>query len=152
LIIKSPVRMGAQSNCASGILHRRRRSQPAAAAIRASRIGGMTPRVAERMTAGAIVRHADYPQWGLGYVIRAKKSSTDVFFQWGGKRKISAGEPIEASDAVGVEMALFTLCAAHSAQSWSAGRHNLYAIELDRAVWKNRAFRERNPGGAGSGC
>jgi predicted GIY-YIG superfamily endonuclease len=104
------------------------------------------------MTAGAIVRHPDYRQWGLGYVIRAKKSSIDVFFQWGGKRKISAGEPLEAADAVGVEAALFTLCAAHSTQSWSRGHHNVYAIELDGAVWKNRAFRERNPGGAASGC
>ena len=42
------------------------------------------------MAPGDIVRHADYPQWGRGYVIRAKKSSSDVFFQWGGKRKIDA--------------------------------------------------------------
>jgi predicted GIY-YIG superfamily endonuclease len=99
-----------------------------------------------------IVRHADYRQWGLGYVIRAKKSSTDVFFQWGGKRKLPIGEPLEPADTRGVEAELFTLCAAHSTQSWSRGHHSVYAIELDSAVWKNRAFRERNPGGAASGC
>ena len=47
------------------------------------------------MTAGDIIRHADYPQWGRGYVIRARKTSLDVFFQWGGKRRIGASEPIE---------------------------------------------------------
>ena len=44
------------------------------------------------------------------------------------------------------------LCAGLSASSWSRGHHSVYAIELDRAVWKNRAFRERNPGGAVGGC
>lgn len=39
------------------------------------------------MSPGDLVRHADYPQWGPGYVIRAKKTSSDVFFRWGGKRK-----------------------------------------------------------------
>ena len=44
------------------------------------------------------------------------------------------------------------LCAALSSRSWSRGHHSVYAIELDRVVWKNRAFRERNPGGASAGC
>jgi hypothetical protein len=42
----------------------------------------------------------------------------------------------------------FSMCAGYSAASWSRGRHSVYAVELDRAVWKNRAFRDRNPGGA----
>ncbi|MPY87560.1 MAG: transcription elongation factor GreB [Luteitalea sp.] len=104
------------------------------------------------MAPGDIVRHADYPQWGGGYVIRAKKTSSDVFFQWGGKRRIDAGEPLEPSRASGVEAEFFSLCAGLSARSWSRGHHSVYAIELDRAVWKNRAFRERNPGGATGGC
>jgi hypothetical protein len=103
-------------------------------------------------TPGEIVRHADYPQWGRGYVIRAKKSSSDVFFQWGGKRKIDAGEPLEPSRVSGVEAEFFSLCASLSAGSWSRGRHSLYAIELDPAVWKNRAFRNRNPGGTEGVC
>ena len=53
------------------------------------------------MAPGDIVRHADYPQWGRGYVIRAKKTSSDVFFRWGGKRRIDAGEPLEPSRASG---------------------------------------------------
>jgi len=85
-------------------------------------------------------------------VIRARKTSCDVFFQWGGKRQIDAGEPIEASRARGVEAEFFSLCADLSPRSWSRGHHSVYAIELDRAVWKNRAFRERNPGGATGGC
>lgn len=101
---------------------------------------------------GDIVRHADYPQWGRGYVIRARTSSSDVFFRWGGKRRIDAGEPLEPSRAGGIEAEFFALCASLSARSWSRGRHSLYAIELDRAVWKRRAFRERNPGGAVGGC
>jgi predicted GIY-YIG superfamily endonuclease len=103
-------------------------------------------------TPGEIVRHADYPQWGRGYVIRAKKASTDVFFQWGGKRKIGTDEPLEPSRASGVEAEFFSLCAELSAHSWSRGRHSVYAIELDRAVLKHRAFRARNPGGAVGGC
>jgi hypothetical protein len=94
----------------------------------------------------------DYPQWGRGYVIRAKKASSDVFFLWGGKRRIGAGEPIESSRPNGVEADLFILCASFSARSWSRGRHSVYAIELDPAVWKSRTFRERNPGGAAAGC
>src|SRR5262245_5215761 len=101
---------------------------------------------------GDIVRHVDYPQWGRGYVIRAKKSSLDVFFMWGGKRKIDAAEPLEVTRALGVEAELFSLCAKRSSRSWSRGHHSVYAIELDRAVWKKRAFRERNPGGAAAGC
>ena len=101
---------------------------------------------------GDIVRHSDYPQWGRGYVIRARKTSSDVFFQWGGKRRIDAGEPIEPSLASGVEAQFFSMCADLSPRSWSRGHHSVYAIELDPAVWKNRAFRERNPGGAASGC
>ena len=100
----------------------------------------------------SIVRHPDYPQWGHGFVIRVRKTGTDVFFHWGGKRKIPPSEPLEASRAAGVELELFALCASLSAQSWSRGHHSVYAIELDRAVLKNRAFGERNPGGAASGC
>lgn len=104
------------------------------------------------MAPGDIVRHADYPQWGRGYVIRARKTSLDVFFRWGGKRKVGAGEPLEPSPARGLEADFFSLCAGCSAASWSRGRHSLYAIELDPAVWNNRAFRQRNPGGAAGGC
>ncbi|HEX2341557.1 MAG TPA: hypothetical protein VHI98_13855 [Vicinamibacterales bacterium] len=104
------------------------------------------------MVPGEIVRHADYPQWGPGYVIRTGKTSTDVFFRWGGKRRIGAGEPLEPGQASGADAELFALCARLSARSWSRARHSVYAIELDRAVWKNRAFRERNPGGAAAGC
>jgi predicted GIY-YIG superfamily endonuclease len=102
--------------------------------------------------AGAIVRHEDYPQWGRGYVIRANKTSSDVFFLWGGKRKIDAGEPLERYPAKGVEAEFFSVCAGLSSRSWSRGRHSIYAIELDAAVWKHRAFRARNPGGATGGC
>ena len=101
---------------------------------------------------GDIVRHADYPQWGCGYVIRVRKTSFDVFFRWGGKRKVAAGEPLELSRASGTDATFFALCARVSTSSWSRGHHSVYAIELDRAVWKNRAFRERNPGGAAGGC
>ena len=101
------------------------------------------------MAPGDIVRHADYPQWGRGYVIRATKTWSEVFFQWSGKRRIDAGEPLEASRASGVEAEFFSLCAGVSSRSWSRGRHSVYAIELDRVVWKSRAFRERNPGGRG---
>lgn len=104
------------------------------------------------MTAGDIVRHQDYPQWGRGYVIRVRKTALDVFFHWGGKRRVPAGEPLEASQAAGVESELFALCASLSSQSWSRGHHSIYAIELDRTVLKKRAFHERNPGGATSGC
>ena len=52
----------------------------------------------------------------------------------------------------GVEAELFDLCATISPQSWSKGHHSLYAVELAPAVWKARAFRDRNPGGAASGC
>ena len=104
------------------------------------------------MAPGDIVRHADYPQWGHGYVIRARKTSFDVFFRWGGKRKVAADEPVEASRASGTDAEFFALCAGVSARSWSRGHHSVYAVELDRAVWKNRAFRERNPGGASGGC
>ena len=103
------------------------------------------------MTPGDIIRHADYPQWGRGYVIRARKTSLDVFFQWGGKRRIDAGDPIEPSPASGLEAEFFSLCAGLSPRSWSRGRHSVYAIELDPAVWKSRAFRDRNPGGAAGG-
>jgi hypothetical protein len=105
-----------------------------------------------RDATGTIVRHADYPQWGHGYVIRAGKTSSDVFFRWGGKRRIGPGELLEPARAGGVEEELFALCASVSARSWSRGHHSVYAVELDRAVWRNRAFRERNPGGAEGGC
>jgi hypothetical protein len=85
-------------------------------------------------------------------VIRVRKTSLDLFFQWGGKRRVPAGEPLEPIRASGVEAEFFSLCAELSPRSWSRGHHSVYAIELDRAVWKNRAFRERNPGGAVSGC
>ena len=104
------------------------------------------------MTPGDIVRHADYPQWGCGYVIRAKKASSVVFFRWGGKRTIDAGEPLAPARATGIEAEFFSLCASLSAASWSRGHHSLYAVELDPAVMKNRAFRDRNPGGAAGGC
>jgi predicted GIY-YIG superfamily endonuclease len=44
------------------------------------------------------------------------------------------------------------LCGSHSSRAWARGHHSVYAIELDRAAWKNRAFRDRNPGGAAGGC
>src|SRR3990170_4389366 len=103
------------------------------------------------MAPGDIVRHAHYPQWGRGYVIRAKRTAIDVFFRWGGKRRVGAGEPLESSPASGLEAELFSICAGYSAASWSRGHHTVYAIELDRAVWKNRGFRDRNPGGAAGG-
>jgi predicted GIY-YIG superfamily endonuclease len=96
--------------------------------------------------AGDIVRHPDYPQWGLGYVIRAKKTFADVFFQWGGRRRIPASEALESSRAAGVGSELFTLCATLSTHSWSRGHHSIYAIELDRGVQQKAAFRKRNPG------
>jgi hypothetical protein len=104
------------------------------------------------MAPGDIVRHADYPQWGHGYVIRMRKTSSDVFFHWGGTRKIAAAEPLAPSRVAGVEAAFFGLCAGLSAAAWSRGHHSVYAIELDHAVWRNRDFRDRNPGGAGGGC
>jgi predicted GIY-YIG superfamily endonuclease len=104
------------------------------------------------MVPGDIVRHADYPQWGFGYVIAARRSTDEVFFQWGGRRKVASSEPLAASAAPGVAAELFEACATLSGRSWSRGHHSIYAIELDRAVWENRAFRERNPGGAASGC
>ena len=103
------------------------------------------------MAPGDIVQHAECPQWGRGYVVRVRKTSADVFFQWGGRRRIAAQEPIEPSRASGVEAGFFSLCAGLSPRSWSRGHHTVYAIELDPAVWKRRAFRERNPGGAASG-
>ena len=105
------------------------------------------------MTAvGTIVRHADYPQWGHGYVIRARKKFTEVFFHWGGRRKVAAGEPLEEARPTAVEADLFTLCGEYSPQSWARGHHSLYAVELDPAVLKTRKFLEKNPGGAASGC
>ena len=104
------------------------------------------------MAPGDIVRHADYPHWGSGYVIRVKKTTSDVFFHWGGKRTVPVVEPLEAGRAGTVDAPLFAMCAGLSATSWSRGHHSVYAVELDRAVWTKRAFRERNPGGAASGC
>ena len=103
------------------------------------------------MAPGDIVRHAHYPQWGHGYVVRVRKTSSDVFFRWAGTRRIGAGEPLEPARAPGADAKLFAMCAGLSARSWSRGHHSVYAIELDRAVWTNRTFRERNPGGAGAG-
>src|SRR3982751_3338191 len=104
------------------------------------------------MEPGAIVRHLEYPQWGRGYVIRARNASSDVFFRWGGKRRIAASEPLEPSPAGGLEADFFALCAGLSAASWSRGHHSVYAIELEPAVWKSRTFRERNPGRAEGPC
>jgi predicted GIY-YIG superfamily endonuclease len=104
------------------------------------------------MAPGDIVRHADHAPWGRGYVIRARKASADVFFHWGGTRRVGAGEPLEPSPARGVEATFFALCAGLSPSSWSRGHHSVYAIELDPAVWKNRDFQARNPGGAAGGC
>ena len=39
------------------------------------------------MAPGDIVRHADYPQWGRGYVIRVKKASSEIFFRAGRQTK-----------------------------------------------------------------
>ena len=104
------------------------------------------------MRRGDIVRHPEYPQWGRGYVVRATKRTVTIFFHWGGKRRIPVGEALEKSRAVGVETELFDLCASIAPQSWSRAHHSIYAIELDRAVLKAKAFRARNPGGAASGC
>jgi hypothetical protein len=106
------------------------------------------------MDAGDIVRHAEYPQWGRGYVIRvrARTKARDVFFRWGGKRTIAAAEPLTPSPAAGLDAEFFARCAEYSAASWSRGRYSVYAIELDPVVWKRRAFRDRNPGGAAGGC
>ncbi|MGH9371177.1 MAG: DUF3553 domain-containing protein, partial [Vicinamibacterales bacterium] len=80
------------------------------------------------MTPGDIVRHADYPQWGSGYVIRARKSSFDIFFRWGGKRRVAARESVEPSRVTGTDAELFALCAGVSSRSWSRGQHSVYAI------------------------
>jgi predicted GIY-YIG superfamily endonuclease len=101
---------------------------------------------ATSLKAGDIVRHPDYPQWGLGYVIRAKKKFADVFFQWGGKRQIPANELLDPSRVAGLESELFALCATFTPQSWSRGHYSIYAIELDRGVEQKAAFRKRNPG------
>jgi predicted GIY-YIG superfamily endonuclease len=105
-----------------------------------------------RLTPGVIVRHADYPQWGNGYVIRVKKTGTEVFFHWGGKRTLPKDESLELSRVAGVESDLFALCADLSPQSWSRGHYSIYAIELDPAVSARRAFSGKNPGGSTSGC
>jgi predicted GIY-YIG superfamily endonuclease len=98
-----------------------------------------------------IVRHVDYPQWGRGYIIRVNKTSLDVFFLWGGRRRVDAEEPLELSPARGLEAEFFSVCASLSARAWGRGRHSVYAIELDPGVWTRRAFRARNPGGAQGG-
>ena len=85
-------------------------------------------------------------------MIRPRKKATDVFFLWGGRRAVARDEPLEESRPPGIEAGLFELCGQLPAQSWSRGHHSLYAVELDAAVWKVKAFRERNPGGAASGC
>jgi hypothetical protein len=107
---------------------------------------------ATRLARGAIVRHPDYPQWGSGYVIRAGKRLTKVFFLWGGLRGVPAGEPLAATRATAIEAPLFALCSDCSPQAWSRGHHSLYAVELDREVLKRHDFISRNPGGAASGC
>ena len=112
----------------------------------------MTPSGADPRTPATIVSHPEYPHWGPGYVFRTRKTAADIFFQWGGKRTIPADDPLQAVRSGGSGTELFTLCAEISARGWSRGHHTVYAVELDRLVWKNRAFRERNPGGAESGC
>jgi predicted GIY-YIG superfamily endonuclease len=104
------------------------------------------------MSSGDIVRHDDYPQWGRGYVIRENTRASDVFFLWGGKRRIESGEPLQPTHTKGVEAEFFSVCAGLSSRSWARGRHSVYAIELDPAVLKHRAFRARNPGRADGGC
>ncbi len=99
-----------------------------------------------------IVRHRDYPQWGPGHVIRAGKRIVRVFFIWGGRRNLPAGEPLEPSRPSAIEADLFALCATFSPQSWARSHHSLYAVELDPAVLERRDFRERNRGGAAAGC
>lgn len=101
---------------------------------------------------GAIVRHAEYPQWGHGFVIRAGKRVTKVFFLWGGRRSVPVGERLEVVQPAAIEASVFALCGDCSPQAWSRGHHSLYAVELDREVLKRRDFISRNPGGAASGC
>src|SRR3954471_775755 len=112
----------------------------------------MTASGAQPPTRASIVRHPEYPQWGAGYVIRVKNTAADVFFQWGGRRKVPLHERLEAARIASIESALFEMCAELSTQAWSRGHHTVYAIELNPAVWESRDFRERNAGGASSGC
>lgn len=104
------------------------------------------------MAPGDIVQHVDYPQWGRGYVIHSGKASADVFFHWGGRRRVAGDEPLEPGRASSADRALFALCAGVSSRAWSRGHHHVYAVELDGSVWEHRAFRDRNPGGAAGGC
>ena len=104
------------------------------------------------MAPGDIVQQLDHPQWGRGYVIHARKASADVFFHWGGRRRVASAEPLEPGRVSGADIALFALCAGVSSRAWSRGHHHVSAVELDRSVWKHRAFRDRNPGGAAGGC
>jgi predicted GIY-YIG superfamily endonuclease len=106
--------------------------------------GGITP--------GAIVRHADYPQWGPGYVIRVSRRRRECFFVWGGRRSVTASEPLELTHLTPVQGDLFEICGAYSPQSWSRGHYSLYAVDLDPAVIERPDFRKRNPGGAAGGC
>ena len=86
-------------------------------------------------------------------MIRARKKFTEVFFHWGGRRKVAAGEPLEeASLRRAWRPSSSTSAREYSPQSWARGHHSLYAVELDPAVLKNRKFLEKNPGGAASGC
>jgi predicted GIY-YIG superfamily endonuclease len=98
------------------------------------------------------VRHGDYPQWGAGYVIRVNRRRREIFFIWGGRRIVKADEPLAQAQPTPTESGLFETCSAYSPQSWSRGHYCLYAVELDRAVLERRDFRERNAGGAASGC
>ena len=116
-----------------------------------SAVDGVT-RGVPAVVRGAIVWHADYPQWGHGYVLRAGKRLTHVFFLWGGRRAVPVGERLEMAHPTAVEAQLFTLCAECAPQAWARGHHSLYAVELDRGVLKRRHFVDRNPGGAVSGC
>lgn len=104
------------------------------------------------MAPGDIVQHSAYPQWGRGYLISLRTGSADVFFHWGGRRRVASDEPLRRGRASAAESELFRLCAAVSSRGWSRGHHSVYAVELDGSVWAHRAFRDRNPGGATGGC
>jgi predicted GIY-YIG superfamily endonuclease len=111
-----------------------------------------TPECPAAIGVGDIVRHADYAAWGPGRVIRVSRARREVFFVWGGRRRVAEGEPLELTRPTPAQRELFALCAKFPPQSWSRSHHSLYAVELDPAVLERKEFRERNPGGAASGC
>jgi predicted GIY-YIG superfamily endonuclease len=115
-------------------------------------LNSSTPERPVAIDAGNIVRHADYESWGPGYVIRVSKARREVFFIWGGRRRVLAVEPLQLTRPTPAQRELFQLCATFPTQSWSRSHHSLYAVELDPAVRERKDFRDRNPGGAASGC